>query len=250
MNPLYQALLLAAGEGTRLRPLTLNTPKCLVPVLGRPLLGYWLDLLNRGPSPSRIWVNTSYLADQVQDFLQASNPAYPQLVIQSLFEPELLGTAGTLVNLLPQLQPEQDLLLVHADNLSWFSLEAFLNAHHQRPADTELTMMTFETDAPQSCGIVELDELGVVQAFHEKVKHPPSNLANGAVYLISPAGLSRIQSLGQVFEFSTQVIPAFMGKIYCWQNTVYHRDIGNPQAYAAAQSEFRPIAEQFELNRA
>jgi mannose-1-phosphate guanylyltransferase len=167
-----------------------------------------------------------------------------------LFEPELLGTAGTLVNLLSQLQPEQDLLLVHADNLSWFSLEAFLNAHHQRPADTELTMMTFETDAPQTCGIVELNELGVVQAFHEKVKHPPSNLANGAVYLISPAGLARIQSLGQVFEFSTQVIPAFMGRIYCWQNTVYHRDIGNPQAYAAAQSEFRPIAEQFELNRA
>ena len=247
MNPLYQALLLAAGEGTRLRPLTLTTPKCLVPVLGRPLLGYWLDLLNRGPSPSHTWVNTSYLANQVRDFLKASQPTYPQLSIHSTYEPQLLGTAGTLVNLLPQLQPQQDLLLVHADNLSWFSLEAFLNAHHRRPASTEMTMMTFETDAPQTCGIVELNELDVVQAFYEKVAHPPSNLANGAVYLISPAGLARIKSMGPTFEFSTQVIPEFIGKIYCWQNTTYHRDIGNPQAYEAAQSEFRPVAEQFRL---
>ena len=111
----------------------------------------------------------------------------------------------------------------------------------------ELTMMTFETDTPQSCGIVELDENNLVQAFHEKVARPPSNLANGAVYLISPAGLARIKSMGPIFEFSTQVIPEFIGKIYCWQNTTYHRDIGNPQAYEAAQSEFRPVAEQFGL---
>jgi mannose-1-phosphate guanylyltransferase len=108
-------------------------------------------------------------------------------------------------------------------------------------------MMTFETDAPQTCGIVELDTQGMVQAFHEKVANPPSNLANGAVHLLSPAARARIASLRPVCEFSTQDIPAFMGKIYCWQNTVYHRDIGNPQAYLAAQTEFRPIAEQFEL---
>ena len=183
----------------------------------------------------------------MQDFLKASQPTHLQLSIRSTFESQLLGTAGTLLNLLPQLHPEQDLLLVHADNLSWFSLQAFLNAHQRRPAGTEMTMMTFQTDTPQSCGIVELNEQGVMQAFHEKLADPPSNLANGAVYLISPAGLARIKSMGPMFEFSTQVIPEFIGKIYCWQNTTYHRDIGNPQAYEAAQSEFRPIAEQFRL---
>lgn len=195
-------------------------------------------------------MNTSYLADQVLDFLQASNATYPNLSVSSLFESQLLGTAGTLVNFLPQLQPEQDLLLVHADNLSWFSLEAFLNAHRRRPAGTELTMLVFQTDTPQSCGVVELDRRGVVQAFHEKIARPPSNLANGAVYLISPVGLARIKAMGPVFEFSTQVIPRFIGKIYCWQNTTYHRDIGNPQAYEAAQSEFLPVAKQFRLNTA
>jgi mannose-1-phosphate guanylyltransferase len=247
MKPLYQALLLAAGKGTRLRPLTLNTPKCLVPVLERPLLDYWLKLLNLGPPPSEVWINTSYLSEQVLDFLKSSQTSYRHLNIASTFEPNLLGTAGTLVQLLPKLQPEQDLLLVHADNLSWFSLGDFLNAHRQRPDGTELTMMTFEADAPQSCGVVELDEQNVVQAFHEKVETPPSKLANGAVYLISPAGLDRIRAMGDVSDFSTQVVPAFLGKIYCWQNTVYHRDIGNPQAYAVAQSDFRPVAEHFKL---
>jgi mannose-1-phosphate guanylyltransferase len=248
VNPIYQALLLAAGEGTRLRPLTLTTPKCLVPVLGRPLLGYWLQLLARGPSPGNVWINTSYLASQVKDFLKASEPVYPHLSIRETFEPQLLGTAGTLVNLLGKLQPDQDLLLAHADNLSWFSLQEFLNAHQKRPLGTELTMMTFRTDTPQSCGIVEVDKQNVVRVFHEKAARPPSNLANGAVYLISPAGLARIKSMGPMFEFSTQVIPQFMGKIYCWQNTTYHRDIGNTQAYQASQSDFWSVAAKFGLN--
>ena len=220
-----------------------------MPVLGRPLLDYWLKLLDRGPVPSQVWVNTFYLSEQVQTFLRASNAAYPQLSIEITTESKLLGTAGTLIELLPKLKPEQDLLLVHADNLSWFSLEAFLNAHRQRPGGTELTMMTFETDAPQSCGIVETDERDVLKAFHEKVENPPSNMANGAVYFISPEGLAHIRELGNVHDFSTEVVPAFLEKIYCWQNTTYHRDIGNPMAYKIAHREFRPVAEHYELDK-
>ena len=247
MNIFYQALLLAAGQGTRLRPITLSTPKCLAPILGRPLLDYWLKLLSRGPLPSRVWVNTSYLKEQVEGFLQASQTAYPQLPITSTFEPNLLGTAGTLRALVPQFHPEQDVLLVHADNLSWFDLKAFLLAHKNRPPPSEITMMTFETDSPKTCGVVELDNKKVLQAFHEKVDHPPSKLANGAVYLISPEGLSRIKNMGPVSEFSTEVIPAFLGKIYCWHNTVYHRDIGSLFDYEVAQSDFQVIASQYQL---
>jgi mannose-1-phosphate guanylyltransferase len=195
-----------------------------------------------------VWVNTSYLANQVKVFLQTARASHPQLSITSTFEPNLLGTAGTLYALLPQLQKEQDLLLVHADNLSWFDLKAFLKAHETRPHPTEITMMTFKTDTPRSCGIVELDNKNVLQAFHEKVDQPPSNLANGAVYLISPRGLAKIRDMGPLSEFSTKVIPAFLGKIYCWQNTVYHRDIGSPQAYDAAKSDFRVVANQYQLN--
>ncbi len=247
MSYKFQALLLCAGEGTRLRPLTLSTPKCLVPILGRPLLDYWLELLDRGPRPERIWINTSYLASQVCSFLDASKVAYNNLKLTTSFEPKLLGTAGTLLEALPRLDSKQDLLLAHADNLTWFSLVDFLYAHQTRPIGTEMTMMTFKTDAPENCGIVELDRQNVVQGFYEKVSEPPSNLANGAVFLISPKGLEQIKGLGRVREFSTEVIPRLVGTIFAWENTVYHRDVGTPIAYRAAQTEFDLIAKNFGL---
>lgn len=243
----YQTLLLAAGEGTRLRPLTLSTPKCLVPILGHPLLSYWLELLHRGPEPSKIWVNCSYLYEQVDGYLAKATQKYPGANITRFFESKLLGTAGTVRALLGEFNPSQSLLLVHADNLSWFDLGAFLRAHDSRPKGMEMTMMTFRTDSPQTCGIVELGPNGAVRQFYEKDPNAPGNLANGAVYLISPEGLERIRSLGEVTEFSTQVIPAFMGKIYCWHNATYHRDIGNPASYRLAQSEFQSIATKFNL---
>ena len=237
------ALLLAAGEGTRLRPLTLDTPKCLAPVIGHRLLEVWLNLLERGPCPAACWINTSYLAHKVDAYIARKAPSLTYAV-HAFYEKRLLGTAGTLQALLPQLHGH-DLLLAHADNLSWFDLKDFNEAHRQRPAGTEITMMTFETDSPQSCGIVVTNQSGVLEEFHEKVSAPPGNIANGAVYLLSPKALQQIEELGPVFEFSTQVIPHFLGKTYCWQNTVYHRDIGNPQSLAAAQDEFRPIAAKF-----
>jgi mannose-1-phosphate guanylyltransferase len=247
MSCSYQALLLAAGEGTRLRPLTLSTPKCLVPILGHPLLSYWLELLDRGPEPSKIWVNCSYLSEQVGSYLAKAAKKYPRANIAWFFEPKLRGTAGTVKDLLDEFNPSQSLLLVHADNLSWFDLGAFLQAHQFRPKGMEMTMMTFRTDSPETCGIVEVDQIGAAHQFYEKDPNAPGNLANGAVYLISPEGLARIRSLGEVTEFSTEVIPAFMGKIYCWHNDTYHRDIGNPDAYRLAQSEFQPIATKFNL---
>lgn len=239
------ALLLAAGNGTRLRPLTLNTPKCLAPIRGYPLLGVWLSLLQRGPQPNSCWINLHYLSDKVEAFLQSQvgKISYP---IHLFREDELLGTAGTLKALLPQLLGE-DLLLAHADNLSWFSLRSFLTAHQNRPQNTELTMMIFETDHPQSCGIVEFDQMGVLRVFHEKVESPPSNLANGAVYLISPEGLERIESLRDMTDFSSQIIPEFLGQIYCWQNKVYHRDIGCLQSLNIAQVEFGLTKERYQL---
>lgn len=247
MSQLYQALLLAAGEGTRLRPLTDTTPKCLVPVLGVPLLRYWLELLHQGPSPSTVWINTSYLAGKVEVFLDEHKDFYPGLKIVSTYEPKLLGTGGTLRHLAARFNAAHDLLLIHADNLSWFNLSSFLIAHASRPPQTEITMLTFDSDDPQSCGIVEVDSDRVVVAFHEKVQRPPSNLANGAVYLVSPAGLSRIKKLSSADDFSKDVIPSFIGKIFTWHNSTYHRDIGTPDSYTLGQIEFHRIASSLRL---
>lgn len=163
-----RALLLAAGLGTRLRPITDSIPKCLVPIHGRPLLGYWFDMLLKS-DVERVLVNTHYFAQAVNDFVAASSWRDR---IDLVYEPELLGTGGTVLRNREWLGQEP-FMLIHADNLSRFDVSGFVSAHRQRPEGTEMTMMTFDTDAPRASGIVETDQRGVVLRFHEKVPNPP-----------------------------------------------------------------------------
>src|SRR5690348_3721296 len=124
-----RAILLAAGHGTRLRPLTDYLPKCLMPVLGRPLLQYWIDLLEP-PHVDRLLVNVHHLADVVEHWI-ASSPHAER--IQVVHEPKLLNTGGTvLAN--REFARNQPLMVVHADNLSHFDVPAFLARHYSRPA--------------------------------------------------------------------------------------------------------------------
>ena len=145
-----KALLLAAGLGTRLLPFTNHWPKCLMPVQGRPLLEYWLESL-RKLELEHVWVNLHYWSETVKEFLD--QPQFSDWV-SYVEEPTLLGTAGTLRNLSDELQ-NKSVMLVHADNLCQCDLQAFLNSHRNRPASTLITMMTFRTESPESCGIVE-----------------------------------------------------------------------------------------------
>ncbi|WP_284077243.1 nucleotidyltransferase family protein [Herbaspirillum aquaticum] len=229
-----RALLLAAGLGTRLRPLTDFLPKCLVPIAGRPLLDYWIEsLLQQGVDD--ILINTHYRADLVERYLVASSWRKHVTLVS---EPRLLGTAGTaLAN--RKFFGDAPFLLAHADNLTRFDCREFLAAHRRRPARTALSMMLFETPDPRSCGIVELDSQGVVQAFHEKVPQPPGNLANAAVYIVEPEVMEHLATLGRAeIDFSTEVIPAYLGRIATFANTSYHRDIGTVRSWAQAQRDF------------
>lgn len=230
-----RGLILAAGLGTRLRPLTETVPKCLVPIHNRPLLGYWFDLLLGTGVCERLLVNTSWLAPQVERFVADS--AWRDRV-DLVNETELLGTGGTIRSNREWLEGGP-FFVVHGDNLSSFDPHAFVHRHRGRPPQTEITMMTFTTDAPQSCGIVELNEEGVVTAFHEKVPTPPGNQANGAVYIFEPSVLEYINSLnGPFIDLSTEVLPAYIGRMCTFTNTGYHRDIGTLESLAKAQVEF------------
>ena len=225
-----RAILLAAGCGTRLRPLTNKIPKCLVPIKGRPLLDIWLERLTQvGIGP--FLINTHYLAAQVEAFI-ASSLYRDQVTL--IHERELLGTAGTLIANLDFFQGE-DGLLIHADNYCLADFPAFVQAHLQRPPECVLTMMTFRTDTPSSCGIMELDERGVVVGFHEKVAAPPGNLANGAIYILSAELLLMMEGkdLRSAKDFSTEVLERFVGRIYAHETTENFRDIGTPESYAS-----------------
>ncbi len=229
-----RALLLAAGLGTRLRPITNTVPKCLVPIHGKPLLGYWLDMLIPN-GIDRILINTHYLPGAVSAFVSTSRW---HGAIDIVHEDELLGTGGTIIKNRAFFE-DKSFLVAHADNLTRFDVNAFIVRHRERLAGVEITMMTFTTDAPQSCGIVELDDGGTVIAFHEKVSSPPSNQANAAVYIFEATVIDYMESLGKQFvDVSTEVIPKFLGRIQTFHNTDYHRDIGTPESLAAAEREF------------
>lgn len=229
-----KALLLAAGFGTRLRPITERTPKCLVPIHGRPLLDYWLDMLLDAGIEHAV-VNTHYLSEQVEAHVRASPWAARTTLVH---EPVLLGTGGTVLKNRDALAGGP-FLVAHADNLCTFDVGAFMAAHAGRPKGVDITMMTFVTDTPESCGIVESDTEGRVIAFHEKVRNPPGRVANGAVYILEPSVIDFLAGLGRtVIDLSTEVIPHYLGRIVTHANDGYLRDIGSPEALAAAHREF------------
>ncbi|OFZ80492.1 MAG: mannose-1-phosphate guanylyltransferase [Bdellovibrionales bacterium RIFOXYD1_FULL_53_11] len=227
-----KALLLCAGKGTRLRPITDYVPKCLVPVAGRPLLGYWLEFLVRA-GVRDILVNTHYMARAVGDFVRQSG--YSKYVTM-VYEKILLGTGGTLLKNRKYFG-DSTVMLAHADNLSMFDFSRFAKVHLGRPSGTEITMMTFKTDTPRSCGIIKTDRNGIVKGFFEKKKNPPGNTANAAVYLLDSSVIDFLASLNKKkIDFSTEVLPSFVGKIFTFHNSHYHRDIGTVRDYLIANS--------------
>lgn len=230
-----RALLLAAGLGTRLRPLTLTVPKCLVPVRGKPLLDYWLEhLFSAGIE--RVLINTHWLPDLVRAHA-AQSPFHDR--IDLVHETELLGTGGTLLSNRDWFGGASS-LVAHADNLTRFDVAQFMADHHNRPKRCNLSMLAFRTDAPQTCGILEVGDDHVVIGLHEKVAKPPGNLANAAVYIFEPEIMAFIALLGRpVVDLSTDVIPAFISRIYAIETQAYHRDIGSPVALRRAELECR-----------
>ncbi|MEO6340271.1 MAG: nucleotidyltransferase family protein [Caulobacteraceae bacterium] len=232
-----RALLLAAGLGSRLRPLTDHTPKCLAPIHGRPLLAYWLDALFADGRISRVLVNTHHLHEQVEAFVATSRWRDR---IDLVHEVELLGTGGTILANRAWFDGES-FLVVHADNLTDFALSPLIDAHAAAGPDNLMTLLAFRTPNPSQCGILELDSGSRVVAFHEKVPDPPGDLANGAVYVFSPDVVGRIAALGRpVVDLSTEIIPSLLPRVYALEHEGFFMDIGTPEALKQAQETFPP----------
>ncbi len=233
----FRAILLAAGLGTRLRPITLHTPKCLVEVVGEPLLGRWLRQLQQAGCEA-VLVNTHYLADQVMDFLEQWSSSTMRIV--STYEPELLGTAGTLMANRDFFEGFSG-LLIHADNAMEGNLQDLLIAHESRSLNCLMTMLTFTTDNPSSCGIIVTDSNDVVTSFHEKVLDPPGKCANGALYVFDCELLDCLSRMKPIpSDFSTQVIPSLLGRIQTWHTEEPYLDIGTPAALIKSQTLLSP----------
>ena len=128
--------------------------------------------------------------------------------------------------------------MIHADNFCGASIEKFINAHSSRPEGTEITMMTFRTNDPSTCGIIEADRQGVVQGVHEKVPNPPGKTANAAIYVFEQSVIQFISAsrTGEFVDISRDVIPRYLGRIFAAPADGPVIDIGTPVNLERAQS--------------
>ena len=222
-----RALLLAAGLGTRLRPLTDTTPKCLVPIKGKPLLDIWCEAL-LAAGVTKLLINLHYKSEQVQQRLDSSK--FSEFV-ETIYEPSLLGTAGTLLANRKFFE-NQDGILLHADNYCEANISELISAHESRPSNCDLTMLAFRTSTPETCGILEVTENNILQKMYEKSSDDHGNLANAAFYILSK---KLIGELKDETDFSNEVIPKYFGKTLVVETSETFIDIGTPESYAHAQ---------------
>jgi mannose-1-phosphate guanylyltransferase len=226
-----KAFLLAAGVGSRLRPLTDTTPKCMLPIDGRPLLDIWLDALDRA-GVDEVLVNLHHLPDVVQRHL-AGHAGPP--VVRTVFEPKLLGSAGTLRANRWWVEDEEFFLVCYADNLTDFDLESLIDAQRQnRPI---ATLAVFHSENPSAGGVVDLDATGRVIGFVEKPSEPVSDLTNAGLYAFRPAVIDEIDG-GLPRDIGYDLLPQLVGRAWALPVEGYFRDIGTVDAYRRAREEW------------
>jgi mannose-1-phosphate guanylyltransferase len=221
------AILLAAGLGTRLKPITNKVPKCLVLIKGKPLLEYWLDNLYK-IGVKKILINTHYKSEQVVQYIE--NSKYKR-IIEIKYEKDLRGTAGTFIDNI-NFYNENDGLLIHADNYSEDDLVDFIKTFNLRPSESLITMMTFNTLDPKNCGIVKTNSKKIVTEYYEKEHENHGNLANAAIYIISKKAQKEIsQNHKDKFDFSKDIIPNFINRINTYHTNKLLIDIGTIENY-------------------
>jgi mannose-1-phosphate guanylyltransferase len=226
-----KAFLLAAGVGSRLRPMTKNTPKCMLAFDGRPLLDMWLDAFDRA-GVDEVLVNLHHLPEVVHRHLTARTSPPP---VRTFFEPELLGSAGTLVANRQWIGTDEFFLVCNADNLTDFDLSSLIDAH--RGHDAIATLTVFRSQQPSAGGVVELDVGGRVVGFREKPARPVSDLCNAGMYAFKPAVLDEID--GTVpRDIGYDLLPRLVGRARAVPVDGYFRDIGTIDAYLLAREEW------------
>jgi mannose-1-phosphate guanylyltransferase len=223
-----KAFLLAGGRGERLHPITLSTPKCLVPVDGEPLLGIWLDHLVRH-GVDEVLLNVSHHADQVAQFL-ATRPS--SLRVTVVREPAPVGNAGTVAGHRDFIGDDGDFWILYSDNLTTVDLAA-LRRFHAGHAGV-LTMGLFEAPDPRQAGIVSLAPDGRITGFEEKPEQPAGTLANAGIYLARRELLDLIPRSEPVTDFGLHVFPRLAGRLYGHPVDGLLIDIGTPQGLARA----------------
>lgn len=235
MAAVRRAVVLAAGEGTRLRPLTLDRPKALVPVGGAPVLDHILAHL-AAHGVTEVAINLYYLPEAIELFV--GDGRRWGLAVRYLREPRLLGSGGTLRALAPWL--DEPFFLIYGDVVTDADLAALAKEHERNGA--ALTCLLHRVPDPWNKGVAELAPDGCIRRFVEKPPRgeEPGDLAAAGVYVVEPAVVGVIPD-GVPCDFGGDVVPAALAAglpVYSSeQSAAYILDIGSPAALAAGDAD-------------
>lgn len=229
-----KAFLLAAGHGTRLRPLTDETPKCLLPIRGVPLLQIWLELCHRH-GIDEVLINLHAHATKVGGYLRQHQNGVRVKVIE---EPQLLGSAGTVWANRDWVRGTKDFWILYADVLTRANLTAMLHFHLSRGFPATLGVQ--RVPDPSRCGVVTADRGAVLQSFVEKPVMPASDLAFSGVMLATPPWIDYIPPQRPA-DIGFHVLPQLPGRAAVYEISQYLLDIGTPENYRTAQQTWPGI---------
>lgn len=219
---------MAAGLGTRLRPLTDSIPKCLLPVRGVPLLEIWLQLF-RQHGIDEVLINTHEHGDCVRNYLAAHRNG---LRIRVIDEPVLLGSAGTIFANQEWVAGESSFWIVYADVLTNANLGGMVEFHRKHRGMA--TLGGYEVPDPERCGIMEVNSEGLIASFVEKPKSPRGCLAFSGILLANSSVFEIIPSTAPA-DLGFDVLPRLAGKMFAYPISEYLLDIGTIENYELAQ---------------
>jgi mannose-1-phosphate guanylyltransferase len=225
-----QALVLAGGEGTRLRPLTYTTPKPVMPLAGRPFLAFMLDWV-RAHGVDEVILSCGFMGDDVKRVL---GDIYDGMRLRYVVEEEPLGTAGPVRLAYDEGVLEERLFVLNGDVLTDIDLTAELAQHEQKEA--RATLALHAVDDTSSYGVVPTAEDGAVEAFIEKGGgDPPTNRINAGAYVIERDLVDSAIPAGRAVSFEREVFPSLVGDgLYGFDAAGYWIDIGTPDRYLEA----------------
>jgi mannose-1-phosphate guanylyltransferase len=223
-----KAFLLAGGLGTRLRPLTDGTPKCLLPIQGIPLLQIWFALC-RHYDIDEVLINVHAHGGAVRKFIEENKD---DLKVRLSEETALLGSAGTIRANRDWVTNERSFWVFYADVLTTANLNQMLAFHYSRGQIA--TIGVYEVPDPSRCGVVQVDDDGLVRDFVEKPQVPVGNLAFSGLMLATPALLDEIPDTTSL-DLGFHVLPQIVGRMAAYRIPDFLIDIGTLETYRAAQ---------------
>ena len=229
-----QTVIMAGGEGKRLRPLTCSLPKPLLPLLEKPIIEYILDLLTEHSISSAV-ITTGYLGEKIKRHFPSGK--YKGIALEFSHEDLPLGTAGSVKKAVGD--KREDTLVISGDALCDFDLSKAVNFHRKRRS--AVTIIGKRVEDPREYGLIETDGSGRVLGFLEKPDYSKvsSDLANTGVYILSPKALSLIPKSGQP-DFGRDIFPFLLKEgeeISVYEDEGYWCDIGSVKTYISCQHD-------------